>query len=60
MKLAKKHKNKLHLIIDTTVTDDEYYEETTDGGMFVDNVREAVIVGEEYVDEFDIISNGYM
>ena len=45
--------------LDTTVTDDEYYEETTEyGGTFVDNVRKAVIVGEEYIDE--IISNGYV
>ena len=46
--------------VDTTATDEEYYEETTDGGMFVDNVRKAVIVGEEYIDDFEIISNGYV
>ena len=45
--------------LDTTVTEDEYYEETTEyGGTFVDNVRKAVIVGDEHIEE--IISSGYV
>merc|ERR1712072_1099186 len=56
--VVKGHEGHDHVHEDTTATDEEYYEETTDGGMFVDNVRKAVIVGEEYIDDFQIISNG--